>query len=133
MATHIWSHNITNVQDIVATNAFASKPEANGKPFLSHKLPTPPPVKKEPAGDIGLMRRTFATLFYRPNMQSYNRIRQTMAKWIVVDCLLYRMMSSLDLKCPDFGRKAITSPVGHRPEYCSVLPAFPNMFFPLLK
>ena len=42
-------------------------------------------------------------------------------------------MRSLDPKCPEFGRKAITSQVGHCPEYYSVLPAFLNMFFSIIE
>ena len=50
-------------------------------------------------------------------MQPYNRIKRKIAKWIAADCLLYSivevcvfkaMTRSLDPKCPDFGRKALT-------------------------
>ena len=51
VATHIRSHNIATAQDIVAATALASESEANGEAFPIHKLPTPPPVKKEAAGD----------------------------------------------------------------------------------
>ena len=54
-ATHIRSHNIVNTQDIVAAAALAFESEANGEAFPIHKLPTPPPVKKEAAGDVALM------------------------------------------------------------------------------
>ena len=89
------------------------------------------------------MLHTFAGPSYEPDMQPYNRIKQTIAKWIAVDCLPYRtlemrafkvMTRSLDLKCPDFGRKAITFQVGQYPNYFLVLPEFLNMFFfPSLK
>ena len=55
-----------------------------------------------------------------------------------MDCLPYKtvetatfraMTRNLDPKTPDFGKKAITSQVGHDHEYCSVLPAFFNMVF----
>ena len=136
---HIRSHNITTTQDIAGTDALASESEANGEPFPIHKLPTPPTVKKEAASDAALMQRIFAA----PDMQPYNRIKRTIAKWIAADSLPYRivetcvfkaMMRNLDPKCPDFGRKAITFQLGHYPEYCLVLPAFFNMFFfPSLK
>ena len=54
-ATHIRSHNITTAQDIAAAAALAAESEANGKAFPIHKLPAPPPVKKEAAGDVALM------------------------------------------------------------------------------
>ena len=54
-ATHIRSHNIATAQDIAAAAALASESEANGEAFPIHKLPTPPPVKKEAAGDAALM------------------------------------------------------------------------------
>ena len=44
-------------------------------------------------------------------------------------CAFEAMTRRLDPKCLDFGRKAIISQVGHCLEYCSVLPAFFNMFF----
>ena len=140
-ATHIRSHNIATAQDIAATAALASESEANGEAFPIHKLPTPPPVKKEAAGDAALMRRTFAAPSYGTDTQPYHRIKRTIAKWIAADCLPYKivetaafraMTRNLDPKCPDFGRKAITSQVGHCHEYCSVLPAFLNMFFPII-
>ena len=53
--THIWSHNIATAQDIVAAADLASESEANGEAFHIHKLPAPPPVKKEAAGDAALM------------------------------------------------------------------------------
>ena len=55
VATHIWSHNIATAQDIAIAAALASESEANGDTFPIHKLPTPPPVKKEVAGDAALM------------------------------------------------------------------------------
>ena len=129
VATHIRSHNIAIAQDIAAAAALASESEANGEAFPIHKLPTPPPVKKEVAGDVALMRRTFVVPSYGTNTQPYHRIKRIIAKWIAVDCLPYRTMETavframtrnLDSKCPDFGRKAITSQVGHCHEYCSV-------------
>ena len=54
-ATHIRSHNIATAQGIVAAAALASEPKANGEVFPIHKVPTPPPVKKEAAGDAALM------------------------------------------------------------------------------
>ena len=122
-------------------DALASESEANGEPFLIHKLPTPLAVKKQPAHDSALMRRTFAAPSYGPNTQPYNRIKRTIAKWIAADCLPYRivetamfraMMRNLDPKCPDFSRKAIISQMGHCHEYCSVLPTFLNMCFPII-
>ena len=140
-ATHIRSHNIATAQDIATTAALASESEANGEAFPIHKLPTPPPVKKEAAGDAALMRRTFAAPSYRTDTQPYHRIKRTIAKRIAADCLPCRtvetrafraMTRNLDPKCPDFSRKAITSQVGHYHEYCSVLPEFLNMFFPII-
>ena len=136
-ATHIQSHNIATTQDIAAAAALASESEANGEDFPIHKLPTPPPVKKEAAGDAALMRCTFATPSYGTDTQPNHRIKRTIAKWIATDCLPYRtvetatfkaMTRNLDPKCPDFGKKAITSQVGHCHEYYSVLPEFLNMF-----
>ena len=55
-------------------------------------------------------------------MQPYHQIKQIIVNWIAEDCLIYRtvkthtsraMTRSLDPKCPNFGRKAITSQVGH--------------------
>ena len=54
-ATHIRSYNITTAQDIAAATALAAESEANGEAFPIHKLPDPPPVKKEVAGDAALM------------------------------------------------------------------------------
>ena len=140
-ATHIQSHNIATALDIAAATVLASESKANGEAFPIHKLPSPPPVKKETVGDVALMQCTFATLSYGTDTQPYHRIKRTIAKWIAVDCLLYIIMEAttfmamtrnLDPKCPDFGRKAITSQVGHCHEYYSVLPAFLNMFFPII-
>ena len=137
-ATHIQSHNIVTAQDIAATTALASESEANGEAFPIHKLPFPPPVKKEAPGDATLMRHTFVAPSYKTDTQPYHRIKRTIAKWIAADYLPYRivdttvfraMARNLDPKCPDFGGKAITSQVGHYHEYCSVLPAFLNIFF----
>ena len=117
-ATHIRSHNIATAQDIAAAAALASEFEANGDAFPIHKLPTPPLVKKEALGDATLMRHTFAAPSYGTDTQPYHWIKRTIVKWIVEDCLPYRtvetatfraMMRNLDPKCPDFGRKAITS------------------------
>ena len=140
-ATHIRSNNIATAQDIAAAAALASESEVNGEAFPIHKLPTPPPVKKEVAGDVALMRHTFAAPSYGTDTQPHHWIKRTIAKWIAVDCLPYRivetaafkvMTRNLDPKCPDFGRKAITSQVGHCHEYCSVLPEFLNMLFPII-
>ena len=99
-------------------------------------------MKKEAAGDAALMRCTFAALSYGTDMQPFHRIKRTIAKWIAADCLPYRTMEtatframtrSLDPKCPDFGRKAMTSHVRRCPEYCSVLAIVFNMFFPLVE
>ena len=98
-------------------------------------------MKKEAAGDAALMRHTFVAPSYGTNTQLYHRIKRAIAKWIAADCLPYRtvetaafrvMERNLDPKCPNFGRKAITSQVGYCPEYCSVLPAFLKMFFPII-
>ena len=141
VATHIQSHNIATAQDIATAAALASDSDANGKAFLIHKLPTPPPVKKEAPRDAALMRRTFAAPSYGIDTQLHHQIKRTIAKWIVADCLPHRtvetttfkaMTRNLDPKCPDFGKKAITSQVGHYHEYCSVFPAFLNMFFPII-
>ena len=141
-ATHIRSHNIATAQDIAAAAALAAESEANGEAFPIHKLPTPPPVKKEAAGDAALMRRTFAAPSYGTDTQPFHRIKRTIAKWIAADCLPYRtvetgafraMTRSLDPKCPDFGRKAMTSQVRRCPEYCSVLAIVFNMFFPFVE
>ena len=86
-ATHIRSHNIATTQDIAAAAALASESEANGEAFPIHKLPTPPPVKKEAVGDAALMRCTFATPSYGTDTQLYHRIKRTTAKWIAADCL----------------------------------------------
>ena len=139
-ATHIRSHNITTAQDIAAAAALATESEANGEAFPIHKLPTPPPVKKEAAGDAALMRRTFAAPSYGTDTQPFHRIKRTIAKWIAADCLPYRtvetaafraMTRSLDPKCPDFGRKAMTSQVRRYPQYYSVFAIVFNMFFPV--
>ena len=140
-ATHIRSHNIAAAQDIATATALASESEDNGEAFPIHKLPTPPLVKKEAPGDAALMQRTFVALSYGTDTQLYHRIKRTIAKWIAADCLPYRTMETaaframtrnLDPKCPDFGRKAIDSQVGHYHEYCSVFPSFLNMFFPII-
>ena len=118
VATHIRSHNIATAQDIAAATALASESEANGEAFPIHKLPTPPPVKKDQVGHAALMQRTFIAPSYGTDMQPYHQINQTIVKWIAADCLPYRtvetaafraMTRNLDPKCPDFGRKAITS------------------------
>ena len=84
------------------------------------------------------MQHTFAAPSYGTDTQPYHQIKQTIAKWIAKDCLLYRvvetatfraMTRNLDPKCPNFLKKAITSQVGHCHEYCSVFPAFLTMFF----
>ena len=124
-ATHIRSHNNTTAQNAAAATALAAEFEANGEAFPIHKLLDPPPVKKEAAGDAALMQRTFAAPSYGTDTQPFHRIKRTIAKWIAVDCLLYRivethvfraMTRSLDLKCPDFGRKAMTLQVRRCPE-----------------
>ena len=141
-ATHIRSHNITTAQDIAAAATLAAEFEANGEAFPIHKLPAPPPVKKEAAGDVALMRRTFAAPSYGTDMQPFHQIKRTIAKWIAADCLPYRtverhalraMTRSLDPKCPDFGRKAMTSQVRRCPQYCLVLAIVFNMFFPFVE
>ena len=71
-ATHIMFHNTGTPQDIVATAALASECETNGEPFPLPKLPPPPPIKKEPAGDVGLMRRTFAVPSNGTDMQPFH-------------------------------------------------------------
>ena len=123
-ATHIWSHNITTAQDIAAAVALAAKSKANGEAFPIHKLPAPPLVKKEAARDAALMRRTFAAPSYWTDTQPFHWIKRTIAKWIAADCLPCRivemcgfraMTRSLDPKCPDFGRKAMTSQVRRCP------------------
>ena len=136
-ATHIRSHSIATAQDIAAAAALASESEANDEAFSIHKLPTPPPVKKEVAGDAALMQCTFAAPFYGTDTQLYHQIKRTIQKWIVVDCLPYKTVETaesraitrnLDPKRPGFGRKVITSQLGHCHEYCSVLLAFFNIF-----
>ena len=142
MATHIQSHNIATAQDIAAAAALASESEANGEAFPIHKLPTPPPVKKDQDSDAALMRCTFTAPSYGTDMQPHHRIKRTIAKWIAADCLPYKtvetptfkaMMRNLVPKCPNFGRKAITSQVGHYPEYFLVLLVFLTCFFPSLQ
>ena len=119
-SNHILSHNIQTVDDVVAAAALATDCEANSEPFPMHKLPTAPAVKTEPVGDAALMRRTFAAPSYGSDTAAYHRLQRTIGKWIAADCLPYRtvetpafraMLKSLDPKCPDFGRKAITSQV----------------------
>ena len=99
-------------------------------------------MKKEAGGDAALMRRTFAAPSYGTDTQPFHQIKRTIAKWIAPDCLPYRtvethtfraMTRSLDPKCPDFGRKAMTSQVRRYPEYCSVLAIVFNMFFPFVE
>ena len=92
--THILSHNIVTPQDIAATAAIASECEANGEPFPLHKLPTLPATKKEPAGNVGLMRCTFAAPSYGTDTQPFLRIKWTIAKWIAADCLPYRTVET---------------------------------------
>ena len=79
-ATHIRSHNILTAQDIATAAALATESEANGEALPIHKLPTPPLVKKETAGDAALMRCTFAAPSYRTNTQPFHRIKRTIAK-----------------------------------------------------
>ena len=116
LATHILSHDIATLQNIVAATAFAFECEANGEPFPIHKLPTPLIVKKEPANDGALMQRTFAAPSYGTDTLPYHQIKRTIAKWIAAHSLLYRIVETCafkwmtrrsDLKCPDFRRKAI--------------------------
>ena len=117
-ATHIRSHNIATAQDITVAAALASESEANGEAFPIHKLPTPAPMKKEAAGDAAFMRCKLAGPSYGTDTQPFHRIKRTIAKWIAADCLPYKivetavfkaMTRNMDPKCPDFGRKAITS------------------------
>ena len=115
------SHSVPHIaatQDIVVAAALAAESEANGEAFPIHKLLTAPPVKKEAAGDAALMRRTFAAPSYGTDTQPFHRIKRTIAKWIAADCLPYKtvetrafraMTRSLDPKCPNFSRKAMTS------------------------
>ena len=70
--THIRSDKIVTAQNIVAAAALASESEANGETFPIHKLPTPPPVKKEATGDAALIRYTFAAPSYGTDMQPYH-------------------------------------------------------------
>ena len=79
-AIQIRSHNITTAQDIAAADALAFESKANGEPFPIHKLPTPPKVKKEAAGNVALMQRTFATPSYKLDTQPYNRIEDRWSK-----------------------------------------------------
>ena len=90
------------------------------------------------SGDVALIRCGFAALSYKTDTQPYHWIKWRIAKWIAANCLPYKivetttfrvMTRNLDPKCPDFGRKAITSQVGHCPKDCLVLPTFLNMFF----
>ena len=140
--THIRSHNIATAQDIVVVASLASESKANGEAFPIHKLPTPPPVKKEAARDAALMRRTFAAPSYRTDTQPFHRIKRTIAKWTATNCLAYKtvemhafraMSRSLDPKCPNFGRKAMTSQMRRCLEYCSALGIVFNMFFPFVE
>ena len=93
---------------------------------------------------LGTLPSCDAHLLPRPTglicNHTHHWIKRTLAKWIVADCLPYRtvettpfkaMTRNLDPKCPNFGRKAIISHVGHCPKYYSVLLAFLNMFFPI--
>ena len=74
VATHILSHNIGTPQEIAVAAALASDCEANWEPFTIHKLPTPRAVKKEPAGDVVLMRCTLAAPSYGTGTQPYHQI-----------------------------------------------------------
>ena len=78
--THIRCHTITTAQDIAAAATLAAESEANSKTFPIHKLPAPPPVKKEAAGDAALMRRTFAAPSYETDTQPFHRIKRTITK-----------------------------------------------------
>ena len=113
---HILSHDIGTSQDIAAAAALTSECEANGEPFPIHKLPTPPAMKKESAGDVAFMQRTFAAPSHGTDMQPYHQIKRTIAEWIGADCFPHKkvemrtfreMTRTLDLKCPDFGGKVI--------------------------
>ena len=124
VSTRIESYNIGTPQDIAATTALASECEANVEPFPIHKLPNPPAMKKELANDVALMERAFGAPSYRTDTQPYHRMKWTIVKWIAADCLPYGIVEThtframtriLDLKCPKFGRKAITAQVGHYP------------------
>ena len=79
-ATHIRSHNIATAQDIAAAAALVSEFEANGEAFPIHKLPNPPPVKKEAPRDAALMRCTFAAPSYGTDTQLYHWIKRTITK-----------------------------------------------------
>ena len=74
-ATHIRSHSIATAQDIAAAAVLAFESEANGEAFPIHKLPTPPPVKKDQVRDAALMRRTFTAPSYGTDTQPYHRIK----------------------------------------------------------
>ena len=56
----ILSHSTATPQDIVAATALVSECEANSEPFLVHKLPNLSLLKKEPLGNVALIRCTFA-------------------------------------------------------------------------
>ena len=95
-------------------------------------------MKTEPLGDVALMRCTFAAPSYGADTAAYHRLRRSVAKWIAANCLPYRtvemrtfraMVKSLDPKCPEFGRKALTAHVRHRPWYCFFHISFIFYFF----
>ena len=98
VATHIRSHNIATTQDIAVADELASESKARCKPFPIHKLPTPPIVKKEAAGDAALMQCTFAAPSYGPDTRPYNRINRTIVKWIAADCLPYKIVETRALR-----------------------------------
>lgn len=121
-SNHILSHNIYTIEDIASAALLANQAEQSGEPFPIHMLPNPTAIKKGAPGDVQLMERFVKSPSYGVDSAAYHRLRRSIGKWIAADCLPYRtvqttafraMTRSLDPKCPDFGRKGITTEVGN--------------------
>ena len=121
-SNHILSHNIYMIEDIASAALLANQAEQSGEPFPLHMFPNPTAIKKGAPGDVQLMERFVKSPSYGVDSAAYHRLRRSIGKWIAADCLPYRtvqttafraMTRSLDPKCPDFGRKGITTEVGN--------------------
>ena len=100
------------IEDITSVALLASQAEQSGEPFPLHMLPSPTANKKDAPGAVQLMEHFVKTPSYRVDNVAYHRVRRSIGKWAVTDCLPYRtvqttafraMTRSLDPKCSDFG------------------------------
>lgn len=120
-SNHILSHNLFTLNDIVAADNLATEAEKNGEPFPLHKLPSAPSTKPC-GGDVRTLQRFVSSPSYGHDTAAYHRLRRSIGTWIAADCMPYRtvetaafraMSKSLDPKCPEFGRKGLTTEVRH--------------------